>query len=313
MRYVIAIDGGATKTHCLVGDEQGRIIAEAKWGCSNHQVVGPEGAKRALEEAIDSVLAKAGLKLGDISLAFLGLAGADMPEDHQLFRELLQPLFQEIPFYIVNDSWIALAAGVPESWGAVSICGTGANAAARNPQGDEVALRSLGYELGIFGGGSDLTMEALHHAFRSEEGTGPKTILEEEIPRRLGFKRLEDLVGPMYHGTESVATLQGIPELVFELANRNDEVCQNLLIEMGTIAGQLVAGVIRRTGMHNMKVPVVLAGSIFKGKNPLLMDGLALALHRVAPKAWLKILDNPPVMGAFREAIRKLQNRSMES
>lgn len=307
MPYVVAVDGGATKTHGLIGDHEGNVLVEIKCGCSNHQVVGSEEAKRAIGEMLESLLSKAHLCLEDISLAFLGLAGADMPEDHLLLRKLLQPTFKNIPFHIVNDGWIALAAGTSKGWGAVSICGTGCNAAARSPEGQEAALRSLGYELGIFGGGSDLTIEAFHHAFRSEEGTGPKTALEIEIPKRLGVDKLADFVEPIYHQNIAATSFPGIPELVFELATCGDGVCQELLVEMGTIAGQLVAGVIRRTRMDKLEVPVVLAGSLYKGSNPLLIDACALAVHRVAPKAVLDILKDPPVMGAYREALRQLE------
>ena len=38
-------------------------------------------------------------------------------------------------------------------------------------------LRSLGYALGNYGGGGDITQEALHFAFRADEKTGPDTLL----------------------------------------------------------------------------------------------------------------------------------------
>ena len=306
MRYILAIDGGATKTHCLIGDEFETVLGEYIGGPSNYHNVGKAAVKKAIENVVAITLRKSGLSLEQISLAYLGLSAADSQEDISILNELLAPVFSDVPIKVVNDCWIGLAQGTPDGWGAVSISGTGANAAARTPEGVEVILRSLSYPLGNFGGGADMAVDALHHAFRSEEGTGPKTVLEDLIPDALGVKKLADLVGPVFSGRKEPGDFSVVPPLVFKLANEGDEVCQSILIEFGTVAGQMVAGVIKRAGMTNHKVPVVLTGGLYKGENPLLIDALTLELHRRIPSAYLIKPNVPPVIGALREAIRCL-------
>lgn len=306
MRYVLAIDGGATKTHCLVGDERGTVLAEAIGGSSNYHNMGEEAALRNIGDAIHLALRKVNLRIEDISMAYLGLSSADAPEDLATLTQLLGPLFQGVRFKIVNDCWIGMARGVPEGWGAVTIAGTGANAAARNPEGVEVSLRSLNYPLGNFGGGGDMALDALHHAFRSEEGTGPRTALESEIPKALGVANLAELVQPIFRGEKHPEEFCQIPPRVFALANLGDEVCQEILLKFGADAGRMVAGVIVRAGMAQLEVPVVLTGSLYKGESPLLLDALTLALHRQVPKAYLLNPSAPPVMGAFYEGLRHL-------
>lgn len=307
MPYILAVDGGATKTHGLIGDESGNILAEIKTGPSNHQIVGAEASGKVFQETFDRLLRAAGIRMNDIALCYLGLSGADLPSDFTLYEKILRPILGNVPFKVVNDCWIALASGSEEGWGAVCICGTGSNAAARNREGQEVILRSLSYALGNFGGGGDLAEEAVHYAFRSEEGTGKKSALEVEIPRLAGVADLAELAHLIYHGEKTLEDIPGLPALVFSLADQGDTVSQEILINMGEALGAMTAGVIKRTAMEDLAVPVVLSGSVFNGSSPLLIDSLNLALHRVAPKAFLRRPDHPPVIGAYREAIRWLQ------
>ncbi|GAB1483302.1 hypothetical protein MASR2M78_21180 [Treponema sp.] len=76
---------------------------------------------------------------------------------------------------MANDAWIALLGGCPELYGAALICGTGTNAVARSASGTSATLRSQDYRLGNYGGGPHLAEQALHQAFRADEGTGPAT------------------------------------------------------------------------------------------------------------------------------------------
>lgn len=305
MMFVAAFDGGGTKTRCLIGDTHGRILSDRLGGPSNHQACGPEETKRVLEELLETGLIEAGIQKSDLTYAHLGLAGADLPEDFDMLYGYLGPLFQDIPYKIVNDAWIIMRSGMKSTWGAVCICGTGSNAGAAHPDGRQFILRSLGYSLGNYGGGGDIANEALHHAFRADEWTGPKTLLQHRLPDLLGAKDMDDLVSQFYPDSNPATQkkLKQVPPLVFELASQGDSICQDILIRMGDILGQMTAGVIKRVEMETMDIPVVLGGSIFHGRNPLLIDAFTLALHRTAPKAKLHLPLLPPAAGAYLYAL----------
>ncbi|MEW5784499.1 MAG: hypothetical protein AB1767_05385, partial [Bacillota bacterium] len=213
-------------------------------------------------------------------------------------------------FKLVNDSWAAFRAGSAASFGAVSVCGTGANAAARNPEGKQAALRSLGYECGNWGGAFDLTREALHHAFRSNEGTGPRTRLEEAV---LGlFNGIGDYDTLAYQLREDFSlkyrAMSSLPCLVFQFAGENDPVAQDILARMGAVLGADCAAVIKMVGMENMPCEVVMAGGMFAAArqyNPLLADAFSLALHRAAPYARPIPLRREPAAGAYLLALEE--------
>lgn len=304
MKYVVGIDGGGTKTRCLIGDLHGNILGDYTLGASNHQTVGKKQARAAIGEVYEKALECSGVGRGDIQYVFLGLAGADLPSDFKLLNGWCSDIFGTLPFQVVNDTWISMRSGLKGTWGAVSICGTGSNAGARHPDGRSITLNALSYALGNYGGGSHMTEKALHYAFRAYEGTGAGTALAGELPKLLGASGMADLLARFYpQKTINDEELKKIPPLVFRLAGDGDGVCQQILIQMGHVLGEMVAGVIRKLGMEAMEVPVVLGGSIYKGDSPLLVDELTTTLHMTAPKAYVNIPSVPPVAGAYLSAL----------
>lgn len=299
--FIASFDGGGSKTRCSIGDDKGNILADCLGGPSNHQGCGYEETKRVIADLLDEALGMASLQKADINYAFLGLAGADLPSDFEMLYKLLDPVFKKVPYKIVNDTWIIMRSGITSPWGAVCICGTGSNSGASHPNGEQAILRSLGYSLGNYGGGSDIAREALHYAFRADEKTGPDTLLETCLPEVLGAKDMEDLLSKYYPNIEPdiYIKMKKVPPLVFELASKGDKVCQDILIRMGDILGDMTAGVIIRTKMEDMDIPVVLGGSVFHGNNPLLVDAFTLAIHKTAPKAHIHMPTLPPVAGAY--------------
>jgi N-acetylglucosamine kinase-like BadF-type ATPase len=143
--------------------------------------------------------------------------------------------------------------------------------------------------------------EALYRAFRADEGTGPETSLTDHLPKIFGKDSMADLVSAFYPswGPDTYQRLKKVPPLVFKLASEGDQVCQDILIHMGSVLGEMTRGVIREVGMENMDFHIVLGGSLFYGENPLFIDAFTLAVHRAAPKATIRLARLAPVVGAY--------------
>jgi hypothetical protein len=86
--------------------------------------------------------------------------------------------------------------------------------------------------------------------------------------------------------------------LLFQAALGGDEPAQALIIWLGEELGTSAAAVIRRLGVADLPVEVVLGGSVFKGQGPLLTDTLLQVVHRAAPEAVLVRPAFEPVVGA---------------
>lgn len=306
--YVLGIDAGGTKTHCVIADESENILAEGLAGASQHQLFGIRQTEKNLQLAVSAALKEADLTLQDLSYAVLGMSGADGEDDLALLNPAAEKVLPGVPFRVVHDAWIGMYSALKEPFGVASICGTGAGHAGRNRQGDELTLRNLDYRLGNYGGGGDLVEKALHYAFRSDEGTYEKSALEAAVPPIFGVSTMEDVCRLLKQNPLSDKERYQLPITVFQLANSGDSVCRMLIHDLGHEEGLYAAAVIRRLHMENEQVPVVLIGSLFHSDDPLLLDPFMEAVRTAAPAAYPVLPTRKPVTGAVRMALFILQD-----
>lgn len=299
MNYFAGVDGGGTKTLCVIGDQDGNILARGNSTASNHQVIGPEAAKLAIRSSMNQAAESLGISLEDISYTVFGLAGADLEQDFAILNPVCNDIIKSNRFKVMNDSWIGLRAGVPENWGIVTVCGTGSSCSGRNRAGMEATLRNLTYETGNYGGGYGMIREALHYAFRSEEGTGLKTALETELPALFGKDDLAGLLEPVILMELDVAKAYHVPVSIGRLASVGDAVCQNILLTTGRTLGEIASGIVRKLGMEQERFKISLVGGVFKSENPLLIDEYTTTVHRTAPHAQIVVCDCEPAIGAY--------------
>ncbi|NLA04709.1 MAG: hypothetical protein GX881_03205 [Firmicutes bacterium] len=304
-RYYAGVDGGATKTLALCGDGEGNILGCGLGGPSNYQNVGLAAAMHAVALSLEEALRQAALERSALELVVFALSGADLPSDFRILQDKLKEEYPRTDFLLVNDTRAAFRAGTDAAYGAVSVCGTGANAAAWNGAGGRVALRSLGYECGNWGGSADLAREALHRAFRSEEGTGPKSGLQEKVLEAFSaeFADYDELAEALRDDISlKVRSYFLLPTPVFELAAGGDAVAQEILMHMGAVLGGDCAAVLRALKMEREQCDVVLAGGMYaaaRQHNPLMIDSFTLALHRSVPGARICLPEFEPAVGAY--------------
>ena len=301
--YLLGLDGGETKTHCIIGDEEGNICAEGFGGPANYQIAGAEIAKKSIETAISRALNKLNIKITDIKYGIIGLSGADSKEDFEILKKICQPIFEDVPFEIYNDCWLVLRAGNEENWGVVSVCGAGHGCMGRTKDGKKVELRNMIYMLGNKGGGTELIYDVLHHTFRADESVGIPTRLQEEIPKLLGVHTMSDIDYLIRKKGENLEGWNQIPNLIYRLAKEEDMVSQDLMISMGHSVGKTAAAMIKKLGLQQTEVPMILGGSAFTEDNPLFMDAYKMEVHRVAPHAKFHVIDKKPVIGAYHLAM----------
>ncbi len=305
MIYLAGVDGGNSKTHCLIGDASGNVISEGFSGGSNYQVIGLDAAKDVIKAALEDAASKANIKIGELAYTVLGLAGADFEEDYAALGGICGEILPKDRYKILNDSWIGLKAGIDSNWGLVTVCGAAGACSGRSRDGREVRLRNLTYEAGMRGGGTDITRTALHYAFRSDEGTGRKTLLEQELPKVFGMDSIDEIVLHAMMIESDTEAIQRIPVLVGELALKGDAVCQDIFIRLGHELGEIAGGVAKRLDMQDETFDATLVGGVFKSKCPLLIDEYTTTLHRIAPKARISVAGKAPVYGAYSLALEE--------
>lgn len=308
--YFLGIDGGTFKTKAVVGDQSGRILGKGLAGSSNYQMIGLEPAMEAVVAAADQALDESGLSLSSIKGAVFGLSGADLPINFSELNEGLQLAFPGLSFQLLNDAWVGLRGGTRSGLGVAVVCGTGGNICGLNDRGERYISRGLGYETGFFGGSMHLVREIIHHAFRSAESIGPKTLLEAELLQLPGvesFDRLASLILESQSNPLAVAPLlfqafSLVPRL-FQLAAEGDLVSQEIITRLGRFLGRSAGYLCRKLKLN--RCDVVLIGSIFPESNPFFLDSLNLELHLLAPEALTCLPLFSPETGAYLLSLEK--------
>ena len=171
---VLGVDGGGTSTVALLALPKGEPIGRGVAGPSNAKAVGAAAARQALEAAIAAAFADAGLESRTVSVACLGLAGFDRPEDKQLLGEWAEAGKWAERLILGNDGDLVVAAGTADGWGVGVIAGTGSIAVARTPDGRKSRAGGWGHLIGDEGSAYGLVLAALRRLARRADAASPR-------------------------------------------------------------------------------------------------------------------------------------------
>ena len=160
---VIAVDGGASKTHLALVARDGELLRLVRGPESQPHNV---GFARALE-VLDGLYAKAGGN-GAADVAQLNMAGVDFPTEEEELRDAIEARGWAERTEVGNDTFAVLRAGTERGWGVAVVCGTGINCVGVSADGRHVRFPALGQITGDWGGGTDVGYAALYAAARSE-------------------------------------------------------------------------------------------------------------------------------------------------
>ncbi|PSR37173.1 MAG: hypothetical protein C7B44_05165 [Sulfobacillus thermosulfidooxidans] len=308
----IGVDGGASKTEAVLA-RHGNIVALARTGPSNPQgPVGFEGAMESITQAVTEVLHQADLAANEVDYAVLGLAGADFPEDVAKMTQALKMRLPGLRLRVVNDTQIALVGGSRSGYGIAVICGTATNVLARHPDGREWTIGGLGYEMGDYGGGIDLAREVLHVAFRSAEGRGPKTLLEQGVLAKMGQPDYLALRRAMYFREIHPYAFLALVPLCFEAAAQQDRVAIHLLTTMARALADSVRAAAAAWPVDKDRVEVVTVGSLWNGASDILQRHFTHWLTRRYPACEVHAPLLSPAAGALLMAADYAGNKERE-
>jgi len=133
MKCVLGLDGGGTKTECVVLDEAVAIVTRAMGPPSNPTRIGFGAAFAAIQETCESAINSTRITVDVLALC-AWLAGTGLPENRDQMQRFLAQRFPEAVIDVRMDIELALAA-MPPGPAIVLIAGTGSAAIGRNITG----------------------------------------------------------------------------------------------------------------------------------------------------------------------------------
>ncbi len=304
MSLLLGVDAGGTKTLAVLAAEDGEVRGVGLAGSANYQACGLGGAEGQLRRALEGAAAAAGVTLGEIAAAALGLAGADRPRDFAALRGLAARLLPCPRLRLENDTLVALRAGTPDGVGVALIAGTGANAIGRNARGETFQVGGLGRWSGDAGSAGQLGEAALVAACMAEDGRGPASVLGARVCQALGLERLVDVIEfGFYDQPRGPLDPGALAPLVFAAAAGGDAVAREILRQAGLEVARAARVLLARLFPGEDEVRVVFGGSVFqRGVDPTLVDTVVAETRRERPAARFVRLEDEPVLGAVEFA-----------
>jgi glucosamine kinase len=270
MAYYLGIDGGGTKTRCVLATESS-VLAKAMTGGCNLVRLGEAQARESLRAAVYQVCASARISPAQIGAVCIGAAGAARPEIadkiRAIFAELI-PAPAAANIEVVGDSVIALEAAFGASPGVIAIAGTGSIVYGRDAAGHSARAGGWGFAISDEGSGHWIGRRAVS-AILTAHDQGRETALSSTVLQTWKLASLDELVQKA-----NATPPPDFPRLfpvVLRAAESADSVARDLLVEAGVKLAGLAATVLCRLDPQacavapaTVHLPVAMTGSVFR-------------------------------------------------
>jgi glucosamine kinase len=267
--YYLGIDGGGSKTRCVVGDESA-LLATVTTGPSNITRVGETRAREALHDAIRQACASAGIAPQQLVRACIGAAGAGRAEVAETVRRMVAEVIPgEIE--IVGDMQIAMEAAFGKGPGVIVIAGTGSIAYGRDAQGRTARAGGWGFAISDEGSAHWIGREAVKalllgadqdgedHAERDQTWRGAR--LFRELKSAWNVDSLQGLARAANANPDFAALFPS----VMAAADAGDALARDVFAQASSELAQLCEIVVHRLfpKPHSV-VPMAVAGGVFR-------------------------------------------------
>ena len=296
-RYVVGVDGGATKTLALIGTTTGTVLGMGVAGSSNYHNIGEFAASKAIKTAVSRAKRQTGLGKSKVGTAVVALAAVDSAEDFRVARRFVRRANVSEDSIVIHDSVAALYAATQGRPGVIVNSGTGCFAAGINQAGEYVRVGGWGYLIDDKGSAFDIGMRAITMAFRMMDGRTPPTELRATLKRKLRVRRFDEILDIIYANKLSVEEIARLAPMVSKAAS-NDKVCRQILNEAGASLAELAITAVRRLKMSNRPFQLATVGGGFRS-GPYLLDPFTSRIKDECPRARFVTLRVEPARGAY--------------
>jgi glucosamine kinase len=291
--YFLGIDGGGSKTTCVLGDEQ-RVCGSVTVGGSNIVRRGMDQARTALQQGVRDVCREAAIKPAQIVAICAGIAGAAREDVRKPVTGILAKL-APAQIEVVGDMVIAHQAALSGAPGIVVLAGTGSIAYGRHPSVGTSRAGGWGHAISDQGSGHWIGVQAVaavSHALDS----GSYTKLSDRILKHWGVRSYDALI--YCANTSPLPDFAGLFSVVLAAAQAGDFYAHDILARAGVELARLAEVVFHRLWKVGEEVEVALAGGVFQNSIEV-RASLRRELQSSIPQAQISLSTTNAAEGAL--------------
>ncbi|MBK7229095.1 MAG: hypothetical protein IPH97_09550 [Ignavibacteriales bacterium] len=267
MKYYIGIDGGGTKTKCILTDENLNPLFENLGGPSNFLVIGAEKVSNTIFDHITKCTESQKISPDQIAAIVLGTTGAGRKSDievlqNQISNDAKQRNIVINKFSIESDARIALEGAFSGNSGSILIAGTGSIMFGKDKDGIIHRIGGYGRYIGDEGSGYRIGRKGLNAVARAFDGRSKQTRISDLLQQEFSISSPEDLITEVYRNNFNIPS---VAPIVFEAAESGDVTAQRILEDE---ANELLLHIsAMKTKLNVSLLKVSLIGSILTTAN----------------------------------------------
>lgn len=306
-KYVIGVDGGATKTIAAISNLNGKILKIGKSGPASPRNIGIKKTADNVARSIKKVLPK---KKAKIFSTFIGLPAVE--EEFRFKKEIIKKellRYKEISLIfsgkvmIGSDQIVAFRSGSETKDGVLLIAGTGC--VAHGWRGNrEVKTSGWGW-LADEGSAFWVGQKVYQAVLKDLDGRGSKTLLRKLIFQKHKIKDDPNLLNKLIYSKTPAEILSPLSFICDLVAKKGDKIAEDILVEAGRELALSAKTVIKKLNFPKSKFPLVLVGSIFNSK--IVLNTVKKEIQKVAPGANFIRPKAEPAISAVKLAIEGLK------
>jgi N-acetylglucosamine kinase-like BadF-type ATPase len=222
--YIIGIDGGGTKTECVLSDSKLNIIAKCTGEGSNLLIAGRYKVNKRLYVLVNKCLKENKLKFENLAAIIIGTAGAGRIKDAENLRKSFVKFLKSrgINFkklYVFSDARIAIEGAFSGKPGSILIAGTGSIIFGKDKNGKIHRVGGFGRIIGDEGSGFSIGRKGLNAVSKELDGRGKPTLITKLLKQKFNITDADKLISEIYKNNFYIASAA---PLVLSAAGRKD-------------------------------------------------------------------------------------------
>lgn len=307
-QYVLAVDGGATKTVMTIRSTDGRELFSATSTSSNYQAVGIEHVRHVFTGLLRS--AAAHLPSLFIDVAVFAISGVDTAQDKKVVNEIINESIARCPFtfgqIIIENDVEATLKGLANNDVSLLISGTGA--ICYSLLNDQLTRAGgWGHRIGDEGSGYWIGKHIAKAIFRAADGRNEPTVLTKLILEGHRVETTDELFNLIYSSDYTNARLASFGSYLQKAVELNDAVAQKIMKKAADELVLLASTTLKNAGYTNETHTLFLNGGVLKN-NRSIMDLLITQLEKKHPNLLVKLCEEKPLESIFNRGLREINS-----